>query len=110
MPDFEIMDVILENDIINPIEQEFSNVIGNSKNQYDTESNSQFRENNPQGNGFGHYVNENIIPGKNRFQETMETFPNEFIMRLSQVMDSMMSMMHTQINRAITSAIAERDQ
>ena len=33
---------------------------------------------------------------------------NEFNLRLSQEMDSMMSMMHSQINRAITTAIAER--
>ena len=38
----------------------------------------------------------------------METFTNEINLRLSQEMDSMMSMMHSQINRAINSAIAER--
>ena len=36
------------------------------------------------------------------------TFSNEFKLRLSQEMDSMMSMMHSQINRAISTAIAER--
>ena len=38
----------------------------------------------------------------------METFTSEFNMRLSQEMDSMMSMMHSQTNRAIRTAIAER--
>ena len=38
----------------------------------------------------------------------METFTREFNMRLSQQMDSMMCMMHKQINRAISAAIAER--
>ena len=38
----------------------------------------------------------------------METFTSEFNMRLSQEMDSMMSMMHSQTNRAISTAIAER--
>ena len=38
----------------------------------------------------------------------METFTCEFNSRLSHEIDSMMSMMHTQINGAITSAIAER--
>ena len=38
----------------------------------------------------------------------METFTSEFNMRLSQEMDSMMFMMHNQINRAISTAIAER--
>ena len=38
----------------------------------------------------------------------METFTNEINLRLSQETDSMMSMMQSQINRAISSAIAER--
>ena len=104
MSDIENMDVILGNDNINPIEPEVSNVIENSVNHCDTESNPQFKENNPQGNGFGHYVHENIIPGQDRFQETMETFTSEYNMRFSQEMDSMVSMMHSQINRAIPSA------
>ena len=49
-----------------------------------------------------------MIPRQDRFQETMETFTSEFNMRLSQETDSMMSMMHNQINGAITAAIAER--
>ena len=38
----------------------------------------------------------------------MQTFSNEINMRLSQEMDAMMSMMHSQINRPISSAISER--
>ena len=71
-------------------------------------SNSQCRENNPQGNGFDRYVHGNINPEQDRFQETMEAFTSEFKMRLFQEMDSMMSMMYSQINRATTSAIAKR--
>ena len=63
MSDFENLDVNLENDNINPIERELSNVNGNSENHCDTESNSQFREKNPQGNGFGHNVHGNVVPG-----------------------------------------------
>ena len=37
----------------------------------------------------------------------METFTCEFNMRLSQEMDSMMPMMHSQINRSISTAIAK---
>ena len=84
MSDFENMDVLLGTDNINPIERELSNVIEDSENHCDTESNLQFRENNPQRNGFGHYVYENIIPGQDRFQETMETFTSEYNMRFSQ--------------------------
>ena len=38
----------------------------------------------------------------------MEIFTSEFNMRLSQVMDSMMAMMHSRLNRAIKTAIPER--
>ena len=108
MSDFDNMDVILGNDNVIPIERELSEVIGNSESHFDMESNSHPRENDFGENGFGHYVRENKIPRQDRFQETLETFTNEFNMRLCQEMESMMSMMHNQINRAISSAIAER--
>ena len=102
------MDVILGSDNVNPIERELSNVIGSSASHCDNESNLQPRENDSHENDFRHYVHEDMIPRQDRFQETMETFTSEFNMRLSQEMDSMMSMMHSQINRAISTAIAER--
>ena len=108
MSAFENMDVVLGNDNLNPIERELSNVIGNTGSHCDDESNLQSRENDPREMDFGHYVNENMIPRQEKFQETMEPFTGEFNMRLSQEMDSMMSMMHSQINRAISTAIAER--
>ena len=108
MSDLENMDVILGSDNVNPIERELSNVIGISESHCDIESNSQPRENDSHENGFGHYVHENIIPRQDRFQETMEAFTSEFKTRLTQEMDSMMSMVHSQINRAISTAIAER--
>ena len=110
MSDVEKVDVILGNDNINPSECEFSNVTGNSENLSDTESNSQFRENNPQGNGFGHYVHEDIVPGQDRFKGTLEPFTSDFNMRVSQEMDSMMSMMHTQINTAIVVRVIQEIQ
>ena len=45
---------------------------------------------------------------QNDVSQSFEALSNEFNLRLSQEMDSMMSMMHSQINRAITTAIAER--
>ena len=56
MSDFENVDVILENDNVNPIERELSNVIGNSENHGGDESNSQPRENDFGENDFGHYT------------------------------------------------------
>ena len=38
----------------------------------------------------------------------MEIFSNEINLGLSQEMDSLLSMMHSQINRAISSAISDR--
>ena len=38
----------------------------------------------------------------------MQKFPNEINMRLAQEMDAMMSMMNSQVNRAISSTISER--
>ena len=54
---------------------------------------------------FGHV---NRIPRQDSFMEFMETFTNEIIVRLSQAIDSMMSMVHSQPNREIRSAIAQR--
>ena len=104
----ENMDVILGSDDVIPIERELSNVFGNSASHCDNESNLQSRENDSRENDFGHYVHENIIPTQDIFQETMETLTSEFNMRLSQEMDSMMSMMHNQIIRTISTAIADR--
>ena len=87
---------------------ELFNVIGNVGGHCDNESNLQSRENDSRDNYFGHYVHENMIPRQDRCQETMETFTYEFNMRLSQEMDSRMSMMHNQTNRAFSTAIAER--
>ena len=108
MSDFENMDLILGIDMVNPVEREFSNEIGNSENHCDksliySPGRNAFHE-----NDFGHYVNENMIPREDRFHETMETFSSEFNMRLSREMDSMISMMHSQIHRAISTAVAER--
>ena len=108
MSNFENVDVMLGNDNADAIERELSNVIGNSENHCDAESNLQSRENGSHEIDFGHFVHENMIPRQDRFQETMETFTSECNMRLSQEMDSMISMMHSQINRAINTAIDER--
>ena len=103
MSDFENLDVILGSDNVNPIERELSIVIGNAESHCDKESNLQAREDDSRLN-----VNENAIPRLDKFQETTETFNREFNMRLFQEMDFMMTMMHNQINRAISRAIAGR--
>ena len=108
MSDFENMDVVLGSNNVNPIERELSNVIGNTGSHCDDEWILQSREDNSHENGCGHSVHENMIPRRDRFQETMETLTSEFNMKLFQEKDSMMYMMHNQINIATNTAIAER--
>ena len=61
-----------------------------------------------QGSEYRDYLHENDLLRQNEVRQSFETFSNEFNLRLSQEMDSMRSMMHSQINRAITAAIDER--
>ena len=108
MSDFENTDIMLGNKSINTIERGLSNVIGNTGNHGDTESNLQPEENESRENDFGHFVLENAIPRQDRFHETMDTFTSECNLRLLLEMDSMKAMIHSQINRAINTAMAER--
>ena len=61
-----------------------------------------------QGNEYRDYLHENEPLRQNEVRQSFEAFSSEFNLRLSQEMDLMMSMMHSQINRAITTAIVER--
>ena len=53
-------------------------------------------------------MHENDLLRQNEVRQSFETFSNELNFRLSQEMDSMKPMMHSQINRAIRAAITER--
>ena len=66
------------------------------------------RGNSLQENEIRDYNAENVIARRHIFVESMETFLNEINLRLSQEMDSLVTMMHSQINRAISSAISDR--
>ena len=68
MSEFDNIDLMVGNDNINPIERELANTIEGPTSHYDTEYNS----------------------------HPWRTFRNEINLRLSQEMDSMMSMMHSQ--------------
>ena len=59
-------------------------------------------------NKFTETCYENIVHRQNEPRDYMETFSNEFNLRLFQAIDSMTAMMHAQINRAISSAISDR--
>ena len=102
MSDFENLDVMLRNSNNNPIERELADAIDQSSAHGDADTNVY------QGSEYRDYSHENDLLRQNEVRQSFETFSNEFNLRLSQEMDSMMSMMHSQINRAITAAIVER--
>ena len=102
MSDFENLDVMLGNSNNNPIERELAEAIDQSSTHGDADTNAY------QENEYRNYLHENDLLRQNEVRQSFETFSNEFNLRLSQEVDSMMSMMHSQINRAITTAIAER--
>ena len=102
LSDIENMDVMLGNGSSNPVERELTDAIEQSSVQGDVESNEH------SGNQYTSFAYENNLPRQDDIRQSLETFSNEFNLRLSQEMDSMMSMMHGQINRAISNAIAER--
>ena len=72
-----------------------------------TQAFSQERENSPQENDIREFSGEKNNSSARLF-ESMEIFSNEIKMRLSQEMDSLMSLMHSQVNRVRRSAINER--
>ena len=102
MSDFENLDVMLGNSNNNPIERELAEGIDQSSTHGDADTNAY------QENEYRDYLHENDLLRQNAIRQSFEFFSNEFNFRLSQEMDSMMSMMHSQINRVITTAIAER--
>ena len=102
MSDFENLDVMLGNSNNNPIERELAEAIDQSSTHGDGDTNAY------QENEYRNYLHENDLLRQNEVRLSFETFSNEFNLRLSQEKDSMVSMMHSQINRAITTAIAER--
>ena len=102
MSDFDYLDVMLGNDNNNPIERELVDAIEQSSVHEDANTNTYHR------NEYGNFTYENDSVRQNYVRQSFEALSNEFNLRLSQEMDSMMSMMHSQINRTITTAIAER--
>ena len=102
LSDYDNLDVMLGNENNNPIERELAEAIDQSSAHGDDDTNV-YHE-----NEFRDYLHENEPLRQNEVRQSFEAFSSEFNLRLSQEMESMMSIMHSQINRAITTAIAER--
>ena len=102
MSDFDNPDVMLGNENNNPIERELADAIKQSSAHEDADTNTYHRDE------YRDFTYENDALRQNDVRQSFEAFANEFNLRMSQEMDSMMSLMNSQINRAITTAIAER--
>ena len=98
LSDFDNLDMMLGNGNNNPIERELADAIDQSSTHGDADTNMYH------GNEYRDYSHEIDSLRQNEVRQSFEAFSNEFNLRLSQELDSMMSMMH----RAITTAIAER--
>ena len=102
MSEFENLDVMLGNSNNIPIKGELAEATDRSSAHGDADTHAYLE------NEYRDYPHEDDLLRQNEVRQSFEIFSNEFNLRLSQEMDSMMSMMHNQINRAITTAIAER--
>ena len=100
LSDMDNLDVMIGSE--NPLERELADVIDQSSINGDIEIGSHSR------NDLGNFIQGNEPHGRNDIRQSFETFSNEFNLRLSQEMDSMMAMVHSQINRAISTAISEK--
>ena len=105
---FDILDVMLGKENTNPIERELVNTIGESTVHYNTELNQHPMKNFPPEGEFENTGYGNKVPRVGGILESIEVFTNDINPRLSQEMDSMMSMMHSQINRAKSSDTSDR--
>ena len=105
MSGFEIMAVLLASENANPLERELAYIINGSVSNNDIESNSHIRTNPLDENGIKSFSQ---LPRQDRILDSRQTFSNEINMRLSQEMDAVVSMKHSQINRVFNSTISER--
>ena len=96
------LDVMLGSGDENPIERELAEAIEQSSVQGNYGANECQRDN------YRVFAQENESFRQNEVRQSFENITSEFNLGLSQEMDSMMFMVHSQINRAINTAISER--
>ena len=102
MSDIDNLYIMLGNPGENHIEREIADATEQFSVQGDTEDSEYHRDD------YRSFIQENESIRQNDVRQSFETFSNEFNLRLSQEIDSMMSLVHNQINRAISTAISER--
>ena len=89
MSDFDNLVEMLGNENSNPIERELADVIEQSSVQGDFDSKMYQRDD------YRDFNYENNSSRQNDVRQSFEAFSNEFNLRLSQEMASLMSMMHS---------------
>ena len=99
------MDVILGRENSNSIERIMVNAIKGFASHNDIRVFPHPRENLSRENKIKDFNNDHEVPRHDRLFESMEVFSDEINMRFSEEMDYSMNTMHSQINRAINSAI-----
>ena len=102
MSDLDNLDIMPGSGNGNPIDRVLASAIEHSSVQWEIEEKTHQRSD------FEGSPYENVSLRQNDFRHFFETFTNEFNLRLPQEMNSMMCMVHSQIIRAINTAIAER--
>ena len=92
LSDFDNLDVMLGSENNNPIERELADATDQSSSHGDADTNMYHRDE------YRDFKHENGSLRQIEVRQSFEAFSNEFNLRLSQEMDSMMSMMHSQVN------------
>ena len=101
------MDIMLGQIKPNSIERELERVLNGPERE--TKSSAlRHKENSSQGNGIRDIGDGNSFSGRDGLLVSIEILSDKMNTRLSQEMDLLMNMTHTQINRAIISAISDR--
>ena len=108
LSDFENMDVSLSSDNGIPIDKELADTINSSINHNDTEALTQQRGSSSQEIEIRDIGDEKTILDKIGYLNLWNSFQTRLIGSLLQEMDSLMYVMHSQINRAMKSAINDR--
>ena len=107
LSDYGNMNVMLGDGNSNSIERELDSLINVSEKQQDFQSFPN-RENSSLENEIGDIDSRNEPVRESRLVESINMPSGEMNGRMSQEMESMMDVMHTQIIRALSSAISER--
>ena len=102
------MNAMLGAENSNSVAQNIVNAMNGSTSHNDTAAFPHPREHSSQENKIRENNNENEVPRLERLIKSIEIFSNEMNTRLSEEVNSIMNMMHSEINKIIRSAVSDR--